>query len=104
MRVLVTGGAGFLGSHLCETLLALGDEVVALDNLLTGSEGNLQGLRSHPRFSFLRQDVTLPFEVAGPLGGVLHVASPASPIDYLPHPIATLTVGSVATPNAPESA
>jgi dTDP-glucose 4,6-dehydratase len=100
MRILVTGGAGFLGSHLCESLLARGDEVLCMDNLLTGSERNIQSLRSHPRFAFLRHDVTHHIDVSGPLWGILHFASPASPIDYLEHPIHTLKVGSLGTHNA----
>jgi dTDP-glucose 4,6-dehydratase len=100
MRILVTGGAGFLGSHLCETLLARGDEVVCMDNLLTGSERNLQSFRSNPKFSFVRHDVTQHISFPGPLGGILHFASPASPVDYLEHPIHTLKVGSLGTHNA----
>jgi dTDP-glucose 4,6-dehydratase len=100
MRILVTGGAGFLGSHLCESLLARGDEIVCMDNLLTGSERNVQQLRSNPRFSFVRHDVTQRIDVAGPLGGILHFACPASPADYLAHPIHTLKVGSLGTHNA----
>src|SRR6185295_2582798 len=100
MRILVTGGAGFLGSHLCEALLQRGDEVVCMDNLLTGSERNIQPLRSHPRFSFVRHDVTHHIDVGGALGGILHFASPASPLDYLEHPIHTLKVGSLGTHNA----
>jgi len=100
MRILVTGGAGFLGSHLCEALLARGDEVVCMDNLLTGSEKNVQHLRSNSRFMFLRHDVTHHITLDGPLQGVLHFASPASPVDYLEHPIHTLKVGSLGTHNA----
>lgn len=100
MRILVTGGAGFLGSHLCETLLARGDEVLCMDNLLTGSEKNVQPLRAHPRFTFIRHDVTHHIDVGGPVWGILHFASPASPIDYLEHPIHTLKVGSIGTHNA----
>ncbi len=100
MRALVTGGAGFLGSHLCETLLARGDEVVAMDNLLTGSERNLEGFRSHPRFRFVRHDVTRPISWEAPLDAVLHFASPASPADYLAHPIHTLKVGALGTHHA----
>ncbi len=100
MRILVTGGAGFLGSHLCEALLARGDEVVCMDNLLTGSEKNIQPLRTDPKFMFLRHDVTHHITLDGPLQGVLHFASPASPVDYLEHPIHTLKVGSLGTHNA----
>ena len=100
MRVLVTGGAGFLGSHLCERLIGRGDEAIAMDNLLTGSEANVAGLRSNPRFTFIRHDVTKHIEVDGALDAILHFASPASPIDYLEHPIHTLKVGSLGTHNA----
>jgi dTDP-glucose 4,6-dehydratase len=100
MRVLVTGGAGFLGSHLCGRLLARGDEVVALDNLLTGSLKNLEPFRADPRFVFLQADVTRPIEVPGRVDGVLHFASPASPADYLRHPIHTLKAGSLGTMHA----
>jgi dTDP-glucose 4,6-dehydratase len=100
MRILVTGGSGFLGSHLCETLLARGDEVVCMDNLLTGSEKNVAHLRSNSKFMFLRHDVTHHITLDGPLHGILHFASPASPIDYLEHPIHTLKVGSLGTHNA----
>src|SRR5262245_31940107 len=100
MRILVTGGAGFLGSHLCERLLARGDDVLCMDNLLTGSERNIESLKSNPRFTFIRHDVTRHIDVTEPLGGILHFASPASPIDYLEHPIHTLKVGSLGTHNA----
>jgi len=100
MRVLVTGGAGFLGSHLCEALLARGEEVVAMDNLLTGSERNLHGFRTHSRFSLILHDVTKPIDLPGPLDAILHFASPASPADYLQHGIHTLKVGSLGTHNA----
>jgi len=100
MRILVTGGAGFLGSHLCETLLARGAEVVCMDNLLTGSEKNIESFRSNPRFTFVRHDVTKHIDLPGELWGILHFASPASPIDYLEHPIHTMKVGSLGTMNA----
>ena len=100
MRVLVTGGAGFLGSHLCAALLSRGDEVVCMDNLLTGSEKNVLPLRADPKFMFLRHDVTHHISLDGPLHGILHFASPASPVDYLEHPIHTLKVGSLGTHNA----
>ncbi len=100
MRALVTGGAGFLGSHLCEALLGRGDDVVAMDNLLTGSERNLEAFRSHPRFRFVRHDVTQPISWDAPLDAVLHFASPASPADYLAHPIHTLKVGALGTHHA----
>jgi dTDP-glucose 4,6-dehydratase len=100
MRVLVTGGAGFLGSHLCETLLARGDEVVCFDNLLTGSERNIEALKSRPGFVFQRGDVTRPIEIDGKVDAILHFASPASPADYLEHPIHTLKVGALGTLHA----
>ena len=100
MRVLVTGGAGFLGSHLCERLLAEGHEVLAMDNLLTGNLRNIAHLSGDPRFRFVRHDVTHFIAVEGPVDAVLHFASPASPIDYLLLPIQTLKVGSLGTHNA----
>jgi dTDP-glucose 4,6-dehydratase len=100
MRILVTGGAGFLGSHLCERLLAEGHEVVAVDNLLTGNRRNLAHLEGQKAFSFVFHDVTKYISLAGALDAVLHFASPASPIDYLELPIQTLKVGSLGTHNA----
>jgi dTDP-glucose 4,6-dehydratase len=99
MRVLVTGGAGFLGSHLCDFLLARGAEVVCMDNLLTGSLENLAHLAG-PRFTFVRHDVTNDIRVDGPLDRVLHFASPASPLDYAQLPIQTLKVGALGTHKA----
>jgi dTDP-glucose 4,6-dehydratase len=99
MRVLVTGGAGFIGSHLCEFLLGRGAEVVCLDNLSTGSADNIEGLRSD-RFLFVKHDVTNYIHVAGPLDYVLHFASPASPVDYQHLPIPTLKVGALGTHKA----
>jgi dTDP-glucose 4,6-dehydratase len=99
MRVLVTGGAGFIGSHLCEFLLARDCEVVCLDNLLTGTTDNIDHLRS-PRFTFIKHDVTTYIYVAGPLDYVLHFASPASPVDYQQLPIPTLKVGALGTHKA----
>jgi dTDP-glucose 4,6-dehydratase len=96
-RVLVTGGAGFLGSHLCDRLLARGCEVIAMDNLLTGQERNIAHLLSHPRFHFIRYDVCDYMYVDGPVDAVLHFASPASPKDYLEYPIHTLKVGAIGT-------
>jgi dTDP-glucose 4,6-dehydratase len=96
---LVTGGAGFLGSHLCEALLAKGHRVVCLDNLETGSLANIEHLRSDT-FAFLPQDLTVHVEVSEPLDFVYHLASPASPIDYLRLPLQTLKVGSHGTHNA----
>jgi dTDP-glucose 4,6-dehydratase len=99
-RVVVTGGAGFLGSHLCERLLADGCEVVALDNFLTGTPSNVEHLLEDPRFRLVRADVTDYVHVPGPVDQVLHFASPASPIDYLQLPIETLKVGSTGTLHA----
>jgi dTDP-glucose 4,6-dehydratase len=99
-RVVVTGGAGFLGSHLCERLLAQGCKVVALDNLLTGSAGNIAHLMPQERFTFVKCDVTDYVHVPGQVDLVLHFASPASPIDYLRLPIETLKVGSIGTLHA----
>jgi dTDP-glucose 4,6-dehydratase len=100
MRILVTGGAGFIGSHLCELLLTQGADVICMDNLLTGSTDNIARLRPNPRFSFVQHDVTRFIRVDGPLDYVLHFASPASPIDYLELPIHTLKVGALGTHNA----
>jgi dTDP-glucose 4,6-dehydratase len=99
MRVLVTGGAGFIGSHLCEFLLGRDCEVVCLDNLLTGTTDNIDHLRSS-RFTFIKHDVTTYIYVAGPLDYVLHFASPASPVDYQQLPIPTLKVGALGTHKA----
>ena len=96
---LVTGGAGFLGSHLCERLLAEGHRVVCVDNLVTGRMDNIQRLLDRPDFRFVRHDVSLPLRVDEPIENVLHFASPASPIDYLELPIQTLKVGSLGTHN-----
>jgi dTDP-glucose 4,6-dehydratase len=100
MRALITGGAGFIGSHLARFLLARDCDVVAMDNFLTGTLDNVARLRSNPRFEFIRHDVTSYIDLEGPLDWVLHLASPASPRDYLEHPIQTLKVGSLGTHNA----
>ena len=99
-RALVTGGAGFLGSHLCERLLAEGLEVVAMDNLVTGSLDNVAHLRSNPAFSYVQQDVIEPYSVDGPLAYVFHLASPASPIDFPTRPKEIMKVNSLGTENA----
>src|SRR3954469_12939263 len=99
-RVVVTGGAGFLGSHLCTELLARGAEVVCLDSFLTGSPGNVAHLTDHRGFRLLRCDITDFVHVPGPVDLVLHFASPASPVDYLHLPIETLKVGSIGTGHA----
>jgi dTDP-glucose 4,6-dehydratase len=96
----VTGGAGFVGSHLCERLLREGWDVLTLDSLLTGRIANLDGSESHERFRFESHDVTTPISVEGDVDWVLHFASPASPSDYLSHPIHTLKVGALGTLNA----
>ncbi len=98
-RVVVTGGAGFLGSHLCDSLLAGGDEVVAIDNLSTGKLANVEHLFGHDGFTFVRHDVSTYVWVPGTVDAVLHFASPASPRDYLELPIPTLKVGSLGTHN-----
>jgi dTDP-glucose 4,6-dehydratase len=100
MRAVVTGGAGFLGSHLCDRLIAEGWEVLALDNLVTGVDSNVGHLLKHPKFRISRADVTNYIDVPGPVDYVLHFASPASPVDYLKLPIPTLKVGALGTHNA----
>ena len=100
MRAVVTGGAGFLGSHLCDRLIAEGWDVLALDNLVTGVDDNIAHLQKHPRFRIARADVSNYIDVAGPIDYVLHFASPASPVDYLKMPIQTLKVGALGTHNA----
>jgi len=103
-RVVITGGAGFLGSHLGDTFIARGDEVVAVDNLCTGRVDNIEHLLDHPRFTFVRADVSHQLPVEGRVDGVLHLASPASPPEYLAIPLETLDVGSLGTRRALELA
>jgi dTDP-glucose 4,6-dehydratase len=100
LRTVITGGAGFVGSHLCERFLAEGHEVLCLDNLLTGSRRNIAHLLQHKGFSFLEHNISEPVQIEGPIDSVLHFASPASPADYLAHPIPTLKVGALGTHNA----
>ncbi len=100
MRVLISGAAGFLGSHLTDRFLAEGHQVIGIDNFITGSRSNLGHLDGNPHFDFIEQDVSKFIAVEGPLDGGLHFASPASPIDYLRYPIQTLMVGSLGTHNA----
>ena len=104
MRTVVTGAAGFLGSHLCDRFLAEGWEVLGVDNFITGRKENLAHLRGNRSFSLVEADVSEPVPIAGDLAYVLHFASPASPPDYLRHPIETMRVGSVGTLNALELA
>jgi dTDP-glucose 4,6-dehydratase len=99
-RTVITGGAGFVGSHLCERFLAEGHDVVCVDNLLTGHRRNIAHLVANPRFSFIEHNVSETIAIDGAVDNVLHFASPASPADYLAHPIATLKVGSLGTHNA----
>jgi dTDP-glucose 4,6-dehydratase len=103
-RVVVSGGAGFIGSHLCRALLARGDEVVCIDNLLTGSRDNVAGLADNAAFRFIEQDVTRPVAVDGAVDRVMHLASPASPADFERIPIEILEVGSYGTHNLLELA
>lgn len=98
--VLITGGAGFIGSHLSELFIGNGFRVIALDNLITGNLKNLQNLRNEKRFEFVEHNISNRVEIAGDIHYVLHFASPASPVDYLMHPIPTLKVGSLGTHNA----
>jgi len=100
MRILITGGAGFLGSHLSDLLLGDGHEVIAMDNLVTGNTDNIAHLAGNPKFSFIKHDVSNYIYIEGEIDAILHFASPASPIDYLDLPIPTLKVGSLGTHNA----
>jgi dTDP-glucose 4,6-dehydratase len=99
-RVVVTGGAGFLGSHVCDRLIDRGDEVVCVDNLITGSKDNIDHLAANPRFTFVQHDVSRHIEVDGPVDAVMHLASPASPADFERIPIQILKVGGLGTHNA----
>jgi dTDP-glucose 4,6-dehydratase len=100
MRILITGGAGFIGSHLCDRFMGQGHEIVCVDNLVTGSEANIAHLRSKPGFTWIQHDISKALDVPGPIDRIYHFASPASPIDYLKLPIQTLKVGSLGTFNA----
>jgi len=99
MRILITGGAGFIGSHICDALLKEGHEVVCMDNLITGSRANIDKHSGNKSFAFLERNVSDYIDVDGPLDFVLHFASPASPVDYQQYPIQTLKVGSLGTHN-----
>jgi dTDP-glucose 4,6-dehydratase len=100
LRTVITGGAGFVGSHLCERFLAEGHGVICVDNLLTGHRRNIEHLMGDRRFQFIRHNISEPLQIDGPVDNVLHFASPASPADYLEHPIPTLKVGALGTHNA----
>ena len=99
MRVLITGGAGFLGSHLCDLLLAEEHSVICMDNLITGNIANIQHLQSNKNFRFIQSDVTKFIDIEDDIDYILHFASPASAIDYLKYPIQTLKVGALGTHN-----
>ncbi|MCW1967780.1 MAG: SDR family oxidoreductase [Anaerolineae bacterium] len=104
MRILITGGAGFIGSHLCDRLLAEGNQVVVVDNFITGSPKNIAHHQNNPNFQFIKHDINEPFDVDGPLDAVMNLASPASPVGYLDNPIATLRVGAHGVYNSIEVA
>jgi len=97
VRTLITGGAGFIGSHLCDRFLAEGHEVVAVDNFLTGTPENIAHLLGNPKFKLIGHDISNPLKVKDKIDNILHFASPASPVDYLEHPIPTLKVGALGT-------
>src|SRR5438046_5540460 len=99
MRILISGAAGFLGSHLTDLLLAQGHEIVGVDNFITGKEPNIAHLKGEKRFSFMRHDVIEPLKIAGAIDRIYHMASPASPIGYVKHQVATLKVNSEGTWN-----
>jgi len=98
--VVVTGGSGFLGSHLCDRFLSEGKKVICVDNLITGSKDNIRHLLKNKDFKFMKHDVSKKINIKGPVDYILHFASPASPVDYLNHPIPTLKVGALGTHNA----
>jgi dTDP-glucose 4,6-dehydratase len=104
LRTVVSGAAGFIGSHMCDRLLSEGYSVLAIDNFLTGSSDNIAHLEAHPGFQFLERDITQPLSIDGPVDYVVNMASPASPKDYLEYPIETLDVGSAGTRNMLEVA
>lgn len=104
MRIVITGGAGFLGRHLCAKMLSLGHEVLCADSLLTGRRQNIEEFERNSSFCFIHQDVTEPFRIEGPVNAVIHMACPASPPDYLRFPIQTLEVGTIGTRNMLELA
>src|SRR5579864_2738029 len=99
MRTLISGGAGFVGSHLCQRFLDEGHEVVCVDNFITGNVANIEALARNKRFILKGHDISHPLKIDGPIDNILHFASPASPVDYLRHPIPTLKVGSLGTHN-----
>ncbi len=100
MRIVITGGAGFIGSHLCARFLGEGHEVVCVDNFITGTRGNIEPFAGARAFTLIEHNISSPLFMAGPVDRVLHFASPASPVDYLRHPIPTLKVGSLGTHNS----
>jgi len=104
LRVVIAGGSGFIGSHLCERFLSEGADVIAVDNLITGNIKNIEHLKSNPHFTFINQNISRPFTIDGTVDAVLNFASPASPPDYLKYPIETLEVGSLGTQNTLELA